>query len=50
LDRLVYAERHDDILSAKQRERNIKHWCRGWKVQLIPKENPNWHDLYDGLA
>ena len=26
--RLVYAERHDDILAAEQRERNIKHWPR----------------------
>jgi putative endonuclease len=28
LKRLVYAEEHDDILAAKQREMNIKH-CRG---------------------
>jgi len=50
LDRLVYAERHDDILQAKQRERNIKHWRRAWKIQLILKENPNWDDLYDCLV
>ena len=49
LHRLVYAERHADILSAKQREMNIKHWSRAWKVQLIMKENPNWDDLYDAL-
>src|SRR5215813_9616002 len=49
-DRRVYAERHADILRTKQRERNIKHWCRAWEVQLILKENPNWDDLYDRLA
>ena len=47
LKRLVYAERHDSIESAIQRERNIKHWCRGWKVQLIHSINPAWDDLYD---
>lgn len=41
LHRLVYAEKHDDILAAKQREMNIKHWSRSWKVQLILKANPN---------
>ena len=40
----------DDILQAKQRERNIKHWRRAWKIQLILKENPNWDDLYDCLV
>ncbi len=50
LTRLVCAERHDDILAAKQRERNIKHWRRAWKVRLILKHNPNWDDLYDQLT
>ena len=40
LHRLVYAEMHDDILATKQRESNIKHWARAWKVELILKENP----------
>jgi len=35
LRRLVYAERHEDILAAKQREMNNKHWPRAWKVRLI---------------
>jgi putative endonuclease len=50
LHRLVYAEMHDDILAAKQRESNIKHWSRAWKVQLLLKENPSWQDLYDNLV
>jgi putative endonuclease len=50
LKRLIYAERHDDILAAKQREMNIKHWPRAWKVRLIHAESPDWADLYDGLS
>jgi putative endonuclease len=47
---LVYAERHDHILAAKQREMNVKHWPRSWKVRLILKNNLNWDDLYDSIA
>jgi putative endonuclease len=49
LERLVYAEWHDDILASKQREMNLKHWRRAWKVALILRDNPNWDDLYDRL-
>jgi putative endonuclease len=50
LKRLVYAERHDEIQFAIQREKNMKHWPRKWKVRLILAENPNWNDLYERLA
>jgi putative endonuclease len=33
--RLVYFERYQDIQAAIQREHNIKHWSRKWKVRLI---------------
>jgi putative endonuclease len=49
LKRLVYAERHEEILSAIQREKNIKHWPRAWKITLIEAQNPEWKDLYDQL-
>jgi putative endonuclease len=49
LKRLVYAEHHDDIVAAIQREKNIKHWSRAWKIDLIARENPAWDDLYDRL-
>ena len=49
LKRLVYYERHDTIHSAIQREKNIKHWPRAWKVRLIHSMNPDWDDLYDTL-
>jgi putative endonuclease len=50
LKRLVYVERHEDIRSAIQREKNIKHWSRAWKVRLILQANPTWDNLYDRLA
>lgn len=50
LKRLIFAERHDDIRAAIQREKNLKHWPRARKVRLILAENPTWEDLYDKLA
>ena len=47
LDKLVYFEIHEDVMVARQRERNIKHWLREWKVALIEKDNPEWNDLWD---
>ena len=46
LTRIVYAERFEDIRPAIQREKNIKHWPRAWKVKLILEQNPGWADLY----
>ncbi|HZT88591.1 MAG TPA: GIY-YIG nuclease family protein [Stellaceae bacterium] len=47
LKQLVYLEHHADIRDAIQRERNIKHWSREWKIQLIESQNPDWTDLYE---
>ncbi len=50
LKMLVYYEVHDTALQAIQRESNIKHWPRRWKLELIEKTNPGWRDLFeDGL-
>ena len=49
LKRLVYVEEHLSIKTALQREKNLKHWRRAWKVALILKTNPCWRDLYDRL-
>lgn len=46
---LVFAEPHDTAVAAIQREKNIKHWSRKWKLALIERDNPEWHDLYDQL-
>lgn len=47
---LVYCEAHDSAAAAIQREKNIKHWPRSWKIDLIVGDNPGWHDLYDGIV
>lgn len=49
LHRLVYFERHEDIRSAIQREKNIKEWPRTWKTRLIGYSNPDWRDPYPDL-
>jgi putative endonuclease len=49
LKRLVYYEEFDDIRDAIQREKNMKHWPRAWKVRLIHAMNPDWSDLYEML-
>ena len=43
--RLVWFEHHDTMASAIQREKNIKRWYRTWKIALIEKTNPHWHQL-----
>ena len=50
LKRLVYMEFFADIRDAIQREKNLKHYSRAWKAQLIVETNPDWRDLYDDLA
>jgi putative endonuclease len=42
IKRLVYFEHYEDIQAAIQREHNIKHWSRKWKVRLILADNPDW--------
>jgi putative endonuclease len=34
---------------AIQREKNIKHWSREWKIDLIVGLNPTWRDLYEEI-
>ena len=48
--RLVYFEVHESITAAIQREKNIKHWPRRWKIALIEWCNPEWCDLYDEIC
>jgi putative endonuclease len=49
LQRLIWFERHDEIVTAIRREKTIKDWPRAWKVRLIERMNPTWEDLYDTL-
>ena len=45
--RLVYFERHEEILSAIAREKLVKKWKREWKFALIEADNSDWLDLWD---
>ena len=47
---LVYFEKFETIQDAIQREHNIKHWPRAWKIRLIVADNSNWDDLFETLA
>jgi putative endonuclease len=47
---LVYYEAHDTAVAAIQREKNMKHWPREWKIDLILSMNPGWRDLYDEIT
>jgi putative endonuclease len=49
LKMLVYFERYDTPRAAIQREKNIKHWSRLWKLQLVESANPQWRDLYNDI-
>lgn len=50
LTRLVFVERYEEILTAIQREKTMKHWPRAWKINVIVAQNPDWDDLYAKLA
>jgi putative endonuclease len=47
---LVYFEPYEAIAAALQREKNIKHWSREWKIDLIVANNPEWRDLYEEIV
>jgi len=47
--RLVYYEIHEEMVSAIEREKQLKKWNRAWKIDLIQKMNPKWEDLYESL-
>jgi putative endonuclease len=48
LTRLVYFEASSDILSAIEREKQLKGWVRRRKLALIETKNPKWNDLSVG--
>ncbi len=50
VDRLVWYEMHKSAETAITREKQIKKWKRGWKLELIEKNNPYWNDLYENIC
>ena len=47
--KLVYYESTHDVLSAIEREKQMKSWSRKKKNTLIAGINPAWRDLYPEL-
>lgn len=47
---LVWYEVHESMSEAIYREKQLKKWRRGWKIELIERDNPGWRDLYDSLS
>jgi len=50
IDKLVWFEIYDDAATAITREKELKKWRREWKIRLIEESNPQWTDLYPGIA
>ncbi len=46
IDKLVWYAEFLSRDEAKTTELRMKAWKRGWKLELIEKDNPNWGDLY----
>jgi len=45
LHNLVYFEETPDVISAIEREKQLKRWNRSKKLQLIQKQNFDLHDI-----
>ena len=45
IGRLVWYESTGEVMAAREREKEIKAWCREKKIRLIEVENPRWVDL-----
>ena len=48
--RLVWYESYGYVYEALAREKQLKHWRRKWKIELIEQFNPQWDDLYPALV
>lgn len=49
INKLVYYEQTENVMSALDREKQLKNWHREWKDNLIKRFNPEWRDLSDKL-
>jgi putative endonuclease len=47
---LVWFEQHATMEEAIVREKRIKKWNRGWKLELIEASNPGWRDLAEDFG
>ena len=49
INKLVYYEEFSEINKAIAREKQLKHWSRMKKNQLIESKNPTYEDFGEGL-
>ena len=49
IDKLVYYETCSDVISAIEREKQIKSGSRKKKISLIESKNVEWEDLYSTI-
>lgn len=42
---LIYFEETSEVISALEREKQLKRWHRDWKLNLIKQSNPTLKDL-----
>ncbi len=49
LNKLLYYEIFGSIEDAITREKQLKHWNREWKLNLICEANPALRDLYEEI-
>jgi putative endonuclease len=47
---LVHYEEYATAIEAIQREKNLKHWPRKWKLDLVRSSNPEWSDLWEVIS
>lgn len=45
VSQLVHYELFDCMEEAIAREKQLKHWDRAWKNELVTSHNPYWRDL-----
>ncbi|WP_181769367.1 GIY-YIG nuclease family protein [Bradyrhizobium sp. UNPA324] len=48
--KLVYFRAIRRSRECDQAREAAKEWKRDWKIALIEKDNPDWNDLYPGIA
>ncbi|OGE64709.1 endonuclease [Candidatus Daviesbacteria bacterium RIFCSPLOWO2_02_FULL_36_7] len=49
INKLIYYQEFQDLLSATNTEKKIKGWTRKKKIQLIKSINPEFKDLLCGI-
>ena len=50
INKLVWHRQYENVIDAITEEKRIKKWKRAWKIEMIESSNPQWDDLYAGLA